>query len=663
MATIQVKLKNGQIVPMSHPDDWTEEQVISSIHENFPDEASNNPEIDEQIQPNQEKTGLSGIKNDFFQALSGAMKSSADFAKETPNMLEDLGGQLLEHPIKGQVHAAGQLGSSIAEMGKGLLNMPHDILSYLGKKDVIPDWLKRYNELPFTHIPEDTGLEKLLGTQSTQKSDRLLRALPELATDAALVGSLVKGGINKFTQKALKKDISGLDENISKMTEELGLTQEQSKKLGEVLREQFASEFPSKSKVGETTPSGQRVQQARKTKMIEETEPLLVEKTPEEIRGMKPDEIKKKATTDIEEAHSQLSDTLKWDENHKKVGGEIAHDIIMSDKDKASQLYQEAREHYDSSNIKIDNTDKIKDVKTVLDHLRKEDPLAPGYGTGSISEVALENSIKALENETIPARDIFDLSRTLSKQASEIRKQQFSGVTDTEFNRLKSLADKYEQEAGKLNSILEQTGDSSVKMKIKEANKLWSNYSKVKEIPEGRAVLYDKKLTSGFMDAITGDKAGRPYLRSIVDNSPALKENIIGMRYSKKSKHNDLLNPNKETQSYLNDLPHVQEKIDLLKEAKEAHPKMQELAESMKHEANIKQLEKEIKFHEDAEKKLDKLMQKEKEQGKDIEHFKKKKDELKAKLDDKKGKLKAIRNVTLKLTGLKYLSDKVGINH
>lgn len=662
MATIQVKLKNGQVVPMSHPDDWTEEQVISSIHENFPDEASNKPEIDEQTQGNQEKTGVSGIKDDFFNALSGAMKSSAQFAKDTPEMLEDLGGQLLEHPVKGQIHAAGQLGSSIAEMGKGLLNMPHDILGYLGKKELIPDWLKRYNELPFTHIQENTGLQSLLGTQPTQKSDRLLRALPELATDAALVKSLVKGGVNKLNQTALKKEASEVDQKIAKATDDLGLTEKQTKQLADKLKEEFSEEFSSKSRIGETTPSGQRQQQNRKNKMIEETKPLLVEKTPEEISNMKPQEVSKKADTDVEQAHQMLSDELQWRDNHAKKGGEIGKSIVKADKDKASKIYNETRDYYVDKSITVPNSKEIKNIKTTLEELKNLDELAPGYGSQTPAQTSLEAHLTALENEKVPARDMYDLSRSVSKKASDIRHKQFSEADQVERNRLGQLADKYESEAKKLNTLLEEAGDSpKIKANLKEANKLWTKYSSLKSIPEGRELYYNGKLTQGFMDAITGDKAGRAYLRDIVENSPELKKNIIGMKYSKKTRHGDLLNPNKAVESYLNDLPNVQSKVDLLKDAQAAKPELKQLAESMKHQANIKQLESEIKFHEKAEKELDVKMKEAEKHGENIARHKKKKEELQEQINSKKGKLKAIRNTALKLTGLKYLSDKVGM--
>jgi len=678
MKEISVKLPNGEIQPMKYPDGWSDDQVKQSIYKHFPQYLNEGQQGEKNIQKaedspfqSKETTGLSGIAKDaaglpkkFMNSLGDALK----FIKDVPQMTEDLGGDILDHPFTGQVRAAAQTGARAAEIGKGVVNAPHDALSYLGKKKVIPKALKKYNELPFTHIPEDTGLERTLGLDKRRKGDRLSRALADVGMLAEGSVAVAKGGRAAYrsaNQSALKEGDAALGEQISHLKEKYDLTKDDTALLREKLEEQHAAQFPGSP--GKTTPSGQRIQQYRKKRQVEAIKPLATDITDvdESWTGMKPEAVEPKAKSDVDAAHAHLEKSLESKKAHENEGGKKGRDIVMADKDKASKLYDGARKHYDDKGVNVDNTSEIKDMKTVLEKLKAEDELAPGYGSGGAAEKSVELSLSALENETVSATDLFDLSRSLEKRSSNARHRQYATdakLTDIERRNLGEIADKYQAQASKINKKLESTGDKSVRADLKEANRLWSDYSSLKRHPAGRELLYNQKLTPGFMKGITGIKSGSDYLQRIVESSPGMKKNILAMKFSKKSGHGELLNPDELTESYIRDLPKEdQAAIETLKNAKGNVPKAKELAESMKAHAQIKQLNSEIKAHEVHEKKLDAQFKKQKAEGKDIKQLEKQRKELQEKIQEKHSRLKAVADIIIKAKGVTGLLKLVSL--
>lgn len=126
------------------------------------------------FQDEPEQTGFRGIGHDIM----GAVKSIPGVLGALPGQLEGIGEQAMNDPMR----IAKNLGAGIGEAGVGLLNTPHDIIKYLGKKELIPEALKKYNDLPFTHIPESWVQkgEEAIGLDREQQGDALLKLIPAL---------------------------------------------------------------------------------------------------------------------------------------------------------------------------------------------------------------------------------------------------------------------------------------------------------------------------------------------------------------------------------------------------------------------------------------------------------------------------------------------------
>lgn len=157
-------------------------------------------------------TGWKGIGQDII----GAAKSIPSIVGSIPGQIEGIQQQYHNEPGRiGKNLAAG-----VGEAGIGLLNMPHDIIKYLGKKELAPEWLQKYNDLPFTHIPEDLGVEKAMGLGEEKQGDELLKLLPGLLSTG---GYGAAKGVEKLLARrslgSLEKELAANKEFIKQNTE------------------------------------------------------------------------------------------------------------------------------------------------------------------------------------------------------------------------------------------------------------------------------------------------------------------------------------------------------------------------------------------------------------------------------------------------------------
>ncbi len=190
--------------------DWSQFEVKDGKQDN--DEAFPIPET----------TGLSGLGADL---LSAAFRAK-DFAQDIPNKLEKSGKYIEEHPGSSILHNAGQLAAGAADVGKSIVNAPHDLLKYFIKKHLafdIPLGGKWHTSDLIPHIPEDTGIEKALGLEADpEKGDDLIRAIPEIAADVAGGVGLLKSGKKIFKAPDLKEAIRDTQKTVNAKLDKSG---------------------------------------------------------------------------------------------------------------------------------------------------------------------------------------------------------------------------------------------------------------------------------------------------------------------------------------------------------------------------------------------------------------------------------------------------------
>lgn len=686
MATSNVKLKSGEVVPMTYPDDWSTEQVEQAIHKQFPDESSNESEIPEtpfngRPIPSEEPTGLKAVGADALRSLGDALKSGVGFGRRITDNLKKSGKYIEEHPGSSILHNAGQLAAGTADLGKSLLNTPHDLLKYFLKKHLAIDipipGTKMHTSDLIPHIPENTGIEKALGlAPDKSKGDELIRAVPEIAALGSGVTSLVKATSRLVTAPSKGKLFQrALEEKIAKAAEEKGLAVGDLDKLKEVLTDEYTKLHPSRP--GELTPSGQQSEINIKNQKLEANPQK--DNIPEGELPSIPEAPDTKAMLErhqkaIDEAKEAAEADVGILSNPKLGARKKIKSAIKEVKGSASGLYQASRNHYKDHKISADNSAEIKAATKDLEAMKDADELAPGYGSGTADQKALEAQINSLKGEKVNASDIFDLQRTLEKMAENTRDKQFAsgkGTTDLERTRFGQIAEKLDFHADKLAKRLESVGGKDVQKMITEANKGWRLYKQLSlENPVGKGAMYGE-IPNQALIKIADDHPANDFMKVLVDSDPELRKQLLAA-YSGESNVNKLLRPSSVIDGYIKSLPEVEEKLTAYKNAlsdykageksaakiSNAHT---ELVDSMKQVAEAKRLQQQIKFHEEAIPKVESKMAKI--DKKSAEHAKLKKElenHLKQ-LADKNHLLRKYGTRVIGFLGINEVAKKFGI--
>jgi hypothetical protein len=632
------------------------------------------PVESESAQPEEpkERTGLLGVVSDLARGTSNAVKGGIKFAAETPQMLEDLGENLLEHPGTGQLRGIAQIGAEAADIGKGIVNAPYNLNQYLARKHLLPQVLGKLGKA-IPHIPEDTGVEEALGL-TPQKGDKFLRGVTEAAGLVA-GGAPIAKGIKKLAAAPSKEKLfqRALEQRVDEAAKNVGVSEEKLSELKESLRRDYSSIHGQK--LPETTPIGQEEAINIKKSKLQELKPLT--EIPEQKVGEIPPEPDTKAIIDqkksaLEKAKTDAEQALGTLDNPRLKGGAKVKKAIEEVHDSADSLYKSARAHYVDQKIKADNGAEIKAVTQDLTTLKDADELAPGYGSGTAEQKALEAQLESLKGEKVNASDIFDLQRTLEKMAEDTRKKQYSGVNDIEFKRLNNLGDRLESHAATLEKRLESVGGKEVQSMIKQANKGWKTWKDLsKRNPIGKAALKGELPTRSMIE-IVKNHPGNDFLHALVESDPELKKHMLAA-YAGESNVNKLLKPTTLTQKYIEALPEVEEHVNALKEAlegvKEGEVKASQvkkeyddLVKSMKDAAKEQKirrdameesdkLKKQIKFHEEAIPKLKSRMQEVEKNSAEHKRLQKELDDHKKSIQDKGGRLKELLTFFVKVKG------------
>ncbi len=658
-----------------------QQEVYTPSAEDFDEEPTEREplqlELTKGILP-EKKTGWKAVGEDAINMLRHALKGGIGFARRAPGNLKEIGSELLHHPLSYPPHVAQQVLAGLAEGGKGLANIIPALSQEFANKEITPDWLR------IPEIPEDTGVEKFLGLEPTKKSDELLRALPAIYGGGQLLAKplgAVKRAVTAPSKETLFK--RALETRIQEAADKTGMSESDLKALKESLRRDY-SEIHSE-KLAETTPIGQEEAINVKKGKIEQLKPLT--EIPEQKIGEIPAEPDTKAIIDqkksaLEKARSEADKALGTLDNPRLKGGAKVKKAIEDVKSSASDLYKSARAHYVDQKIVANNGAEIKAVTEDLEALKAADELAPGYGSGTAEQKALEGQLESLKGEKVNASDIFDLQRTLEKMAEDTRKKQYSGVNDLEFKRLNGIADRLESHAGTLEKRLESVGGKEVQAMIKQANKGWKTFKDLsKRNPVGKAALKGELPTRAMIE-IAKDHPGNDFLHALVESDPELKKHMLAS-YAGESNANKLLKPTTLTKKYIESLPEVEEHVNSLKqalqgvkegevEASQVKKEYDALVKSMKDAAQEQKvrveaieksdkLKKQIKFHEEAIPKLREKMRKVDENSAEHARLRKELEDHEKNLKDKNHLLKKYGNMALKATGVSALMGKVGL--
>jgi len=593
-------------------------------------------------------TGLTGIATDVSQMFRTALQSAKSFINDIPTMRADLVDEFVDNPGKAAYQTVGNFGSRLASIGKGLANTPSDLMQYLGKKEVIPDELRDLSKKIIPSLPEDTGLEKALGIDDSDKY-RLARGAADVALGGSAAKSLFNAGkkIIYEPSKNMKFEMA-LKKEINTAKEKYDLTGEQLEKLENKLRLEYSGE--NASRIGEKTPTGQQETINVKQGQIRDID--------EKLEGATNIPTEKPKAPDLKGANESLAKALDHKADHSYHGGQEYKKEVAKDKAVATNLYETYKDEISKLKIKVDNTAEIKAATNELKDLAANDEFFEGE-VSRRSEIL--NHIKSLENETVEASDVFSTKRTLDHIVHEIRDKQFSGVSDNEFKRLKKLGDNLSAQAKHLDKLLDTVTPKELKGMLKDANKIWSKYSDIRYHPVGQRFM---KKGSGvmppdMMSKLKTDLPGTDYLNEIMARNPKIEKHVLSQKYAKPSKFKDLIDPTEEVIPYLQKRDDLHPHIENLRDTQFEHEQFKELSEQFKLVKQKEKLAAEIESHKKAIPQLEKQIAEKKAAGKDWKELQKKLDNHREERAAKGGKLKELTGLLLKVKGASsFLSGK-----
>lgn len=566
------------------------------------------------------RTGWRGILSDIEELPGKAL----DYAMELPGQASASAGQLYHKPGRALMNLLAGAG----ELGEGILNTPHEALKYLGKREVIPEWLKKYNELPFTHIP-NLGIEEAMGLDKTEEGDQFLRQLPGLIAGGKALKSMpgVKTAIESVKAQAkyrpLKKKVGELEAEHETATGEHKAATEEYNALKNFLEGQLGYEGSNPNILERKAAEAQQKlaqlqeQSAGVPEHLRATEePIAPEKTPlslvEPIRAN--EEPLQQAESLLRTNEQKSADLEKqFGEGHLKKG--YAHDVPVAEavtqaiegvknpktgrreggrKKEIGAMYDEVENSLKDEHVLIPQSEQLanaeKEIRAQLESSRahfKNDEDFDNLVKKLAKEDTKQN--KKGPHDIVPAADVLKNYRTMRHLSQELRKKAFSpkyaGNKELQGQALEQAAE-YERIGNNLEKVLEDNDLGTSLVTLKQANKRWRE-----EItPLYKNSTYQMFLNKGLgpsdiIKALRGNGPGQEIIRDIIKSDPELLRNVVGQRYANNPAK--LHEFDELTQEYTQHMPEVQEFRKQHFASKEAESQARMAHERAKHEHQL----------------------------------------------------------------------------
>ncbi|HWW39677.1 hypothetical protein [Pedobacter sp.] len=176
------------------------------------------------MMPTHENEGIASIPGDIGNAGLNLLFAAGNKAMQLPNEFSEAGQQLSEHPLSGIGRGGAGILSGLLEGAKGLYNLPLNINTYLGSKNI--PLFKQIAPYAEKLKIGNTGLEHAILGES-QRGDELFHDIgaiaplfmaPEAAT--ARIPAITSKGIVKQLSKAKAKEMGIAKKDYTKLFSE-----------------------------------------------------------------------------------------------------------------------------------------------------------------------------------------------------------------------------------------------------------------------------------------------------------------------------------------------------------------------------------------------------------------------------------------------------------
>lgn len=507
--------------------------------------------------PPPKQTGWGSVAEDTL-ALPG---KALDYLSGLPNKARASGTQAHEHPGRALLNLLAGTG----EAAIGTLNLPHEGLKYLGEKQVIPDWLKKYNELPFTHLPHG-DLQKFLA-KNPQEGDEFLQELPGLLAGGKALRSLpgIKGSGKRIAAQLehgpLKRQVETLEKQHEVAKQADIESQNQYNALRDFLENQAGFKTSNPNALNRKANEAQlkKAQLQEQVSQIPESfraqeEPLAPEKTPlsliEPVRAAEKPEISDANIRQAEnvfktnaqksaEHEAKISQYLGEGNAHRKRVAAKLNPTLEARQSEIGNGYDNYIEGLKGKDIKLSNPREAKEIiADMQEGLKKHD-------TTSENMKRLFDELDNLGKGTIvPADKFVSAYRTLRSSAQKVRSSAY-GKSQDEFNRLIAQADAMDADVEKMAHVID---DGLGEDNLKELHKLNHRYAtEVAPLFKNKFFQHmqrNNKAPINMIEQLTNEPfikstnpnkvTGTQILNQIIKADPELLQNVVGERFAHK---------------------------------------------------------------------------------------------------------------------------------
>ena len=551
----------------------------------------------------EEPTGWGAVGQD----IAGLPEKGLNYIGNVASNLEPAIKQFGSNPLR----AAGTVLAGAGEGAIGALNAPHEMLKYLGKKEVIPHWLQTYNELPFTHIPE-TGIEKrVLGAE--QPGDVALKFAGGLVNPAGaakgmgynLTNKLKKMHLHKMEKELEKSGMSAeeakavLDEATAQADLNHGVTTPRAleRKINTskgALAEKAIqlNENPLHPHPGELKPF-EALTEPKEPEPLADlpphealTEPVAPEAEhpelpPEHVYEEKAPEAShylKTAAQKSAEAEANLSAHLGEGLAHRKRVGTKINPILEKRQADVGKEYDKFEEGLKGHDLELSSPRDAKQISQDINELVKKGD----YESPEIQKLGEElQSVQSGKRETIPADKFVAAYRSLRTMAQKTRTSAY-GKSPTEFNHLIERADSMDADVGRMKEVIDKNlGTDNLEQLNKINHRYATEVAPLFKNPFFQHLQAKGKAPIGMMEQLTNEPyvkstaknkvTGSHILNEIIRNDPEMLKHLIGEKYAHQpGKLHDF---DELTNEFLQHMPETQELIKQHAEALAAHRK------------------------------------------------------------------------------------------
>lgn len=448
------------------------------------------------------------------------------------------------------LRAAGRLPYSLAEK----IGVPHDALVY-------PDFLKEteFDRLqhPFAEFFGEAAVPGLGILNRYLKAGKGIEAVSKLRDITKLKDLIQKGQEAQIAHEEAQKETQGVKDVYGKST-----IPSIKRALDAALNKKFELE--------EQNPNQQP---------LSEQEPVNLKNR---LPGGTGEGLIPQAQQQTQQALAQTRQYLGAGQQNDVMFQRIMNGLIKGARSSIGQGYDALEDRFANKKVTIPNDRTLNEIHQELFRLDSQ-----GKSNSPEANKLLDQLESHGKNETIAADEVLRQFRTVDKLAKLTFKKAFSrneNLTEEQRTNLENQAHGYQEQATKLQQLLEEHVDPEFADVLKDLNSQWRQYASLYRNPTGREIEAGRGIAGrNIFQKVRGDEPGQQLLRRIIASSPAASRAAIGHTYGENPE--ELLSAPEHEQEFIRRDPELSNYIDKIKQSLQREQQAQDITQQRQTEA------------------------------------------------------------------------------